>query len=206
MKIAKNCELIKAAIVNDTRLEMKWFDPEAEQLITVKFNRQSWDKATGQFIDDEEKAAKCEEWTQEYLGCSFDEAPNVSGIVHDVYCYENFNSLWEVEEINRPKKFEGPVKKIIKTNIESIYTDNVGIHVTYKYNDELYESKYATSEWIESMRKFVPDVEKTKRANRRFRDTFGVDPDDADSLIGAEIQVQVKKAFTSYYGEILPIV
>ena len=206
MELVKNCELVKAHIVDETRCEMKWYDSEGDRLLTVKFNRQSWDKNSGSFVDDEEKAAQCEAWAQEYIGCSFDEIPDTLGIVHDVYVYDRFNSLWEVEEVKRPKKFTEAIKKIIKTKIEEIYTDNVGIHVTYLYEGELYESKYGTSEWIEKMKKFVPDPDKEKKARKRFTDTFGVEVEDAQSLIGTEIQVQVKKAFSSDYGDILPIV
>lgn len=206
MEIVKNCELVKASIVNDTRCEMKWYDSEGDRLLTVKFNKQSWDKQSSTFVDDPEKAAQCEAWAQEYIGCSFDEIPETLGIVHDVYVYDRFNSLWEVEEVKRPKKFTEAIKKIIRTRIENVYIDNVGIHVEYLYEGDLYESKYGTSEWIDKLRKFVPDPDKEAKARKRFADTFGVEPEEAGTLIGTEIQVQVKKAFSSYYGDILPIV
>lgn len=205
MERIENCEMIKAEIVNNNRLEMKFYDRENDVLRTVKFNKQNYDREKGQFVDDPEKAQKCEEWSQKYFGCSFDEVPEQVGVSRDVYVYENFCSLWEAEETQRAKKFDGPVKGIIKTTIENIYTDNVGIHVEYKYNDELYESKYTTAEFVKDMKKWVRDPEREERALRRFKEIFGVDVSDKDSLIGVDIQVQVKKAFSSYYGEILPL-
>jgi hypothetical protein len=83
--------------------------------------------------------------------------------------------------------------------------DNVGIHVEYKYDGELYESKYTTSEFIKDLKKWVRDPERETRAYKRFKEIFGKDISQKDELIGAEIQVQVKKAFSSYYGEILPL-
>lgn len=205
MECIKNCQMIKAEIVNGTRLEMKFYDAENDLLRTVKFNRQSYDREKGQFVDDPAKAEKCEEWSQKYFGCSMDEVPEHVGAFHDVYVYDNFCSLWESDETQRAKKFDSPVKGIIKTKIENIYTDNIGIHVEYKYNGDLYESKYTTAEFIKDLKKWVRDPEREARAHKRFKEIFGKDISEKDELIGADIQVQVKKAFSSYYGEILPM-
>lgn len=205
MEIIKNCEMIKAEVVNGTRLEMKFYDAQNDVLRTVKFNRQSYDREKGQFIDDPEKAQKCEEWAQQYFGCSLDEVPEKVGAVHDIYVYDNFCSLWESEDTKRAKKFDSPVKGIIKTRIENIYKDNIGIHVEYLYNGELYESKYTCAEFIKDLKKWVRDPEREARALKRFKEIYGKDFSEKDELIGAEIQVQVKKAFSSYYGEVLPL-
>lgn len=205
MERIENCEMIRAEIVNGTRLEMKFYDKENDVLRTVKFNKQSYDREKGQFVDDPEKAQKCEEWSQTYFGCGFDDVPDQVGVSRDVYVYENFCSLWESEETQRAKKFDGPVKGIIKTKVENIYLDNIGIHVEYKYNDELYESKYTTAEFIKDLKKWVRDPEREARAYRRFKEIFGKEFSRKDELIGADIQVQVKKAFSSYYGDILPM-
>lgn len=205
MERIEQCEMIKAEIVNGNRLEMKFYDAKNDLLRTVKFNKQSYDREQGKFVDDQEKAQKCEEWSQKYFGCSFDEVPEQLGVSRDVYVYDNFCSLWESEDTQRAKKFDGPIKGIIKTQIENIYLDNVGIHVEYKYNDELYESKYTTSEFIKDLKKWVRDPDREARAYKRFKEIYGVDFSQKDQLIGREIQVQVKKAFSSYYGEILPL-
>lgn len=205
MLIRENCPMIKAEVVNGTRLEMKFYDQEDDVLRTVKFNRQRWDRDKGQFVDDEEKAQQCEEWSQQYFGCSFDEVPDHVGGFKTVYVYDNFCSLWETEETKRAKHFDNPVKGIIKTKIENIYTDQIGIHVEYLYNGDLYESKYTTAEFIKDLKKWVRDPEREARAKKRFKDIYGKDISEKDDLIGAEIQVQVKKAFSSYYGEVLPL-
>jgi len=205
MERIENCQMIKAEVVNGTRLEMKFYDQENDVLRTVKFNKQSYDREKGQFVDDPEKEQKCEEWSQKYFGCSFDEVPEQVGVCRDVYVYDNFCSLWEAEDTQWAKRFDAPVKGIIKTKIENIYKDQIGIHVEYLYNGELYESKYTCAEYIKDLKKWVRDPEREERALKRFRDIFGVDLADAKNVIGAEIQVQVKKAFTSYYGEILPL-
>lgn len=205
MEHIENCEMIKAEIVNGTRLEMKFYDQQNDVLRTVKFNKQNYDRERGQFVDDPEKAQKCEEWSQKYFGCSFDEVPEQIGVRRDVYVYENFCSLWECEETQRAKKFDSPIKGIIKTKIENIYTDQIGIHVEYLYNGETYESKYTTAEFIKDLKKWVRDPEREQRAYKRFKEIFGKDIGQKDELIGTEIQVQVKKAFNSYYGEILPL-
>ena len=81
----------------------------------------------------------------------------------------------------------------------------IGIHVEYMYNGELYESKYTTAEYLKDLKKWVRDPERETRAKKRFKEIYGKDISEADSLIGEEIQVQVKKAFSSYYGEVLPL-
>lgn len=205
MERIENCQMIKAEVVNGTRLEMKFYDPENDVLRTVKFNKQNWDREKGQFVDDPEKEQKCEEWSQKYFGCSFDEVPEQVGVCRDIYVYDKFCSLWETDDTQRAKRFDSPVKGIIKTKIENIYVDTVGIHVEYKYNDELYESKYTYAEFVKDLKKWVRDPEREDRAKRRFKDIFGKDISEKDTLIGEEIQVQVKKAFSSYYGEILPL-
>ena len=205
MERIENCEMIKAEIINGNRLEMKFYDSKNDVLRTVKFNKQNYDRENGKFVDDPEKAQKCEEWSQKYFGCSFDAVPEQVGVSRDVYVYDNFCSLWETDETPRAKKFDGPVKGIIKTRIENIYTDNIGIHVEYLYEGETYESKYTTAEYIKDLKKWVRDPERETRALKRFKEIFGKDIAEKDSLIGTEIQVQVKKAFSSYYGEILPL-
>lgn len=205
MERIENCQMIKAEVVNGTRLEMKFYDPENDVLRTVKFNKQNWDREKGQFVDDPEKEQKCEEWSQKYFGCSFDEVPEQVGVCRDIYVYDKFCSLWETDDTQRAKRFDSPIKGIIKTKIENIYVDTVGIHVEYKYNDELYESKYTYAEFVKDLKKWVRDPEREDRAKRRFKDIFGKDISEKDTLIGEEIQVQVKKAFSSYYGEILPL-
>ena len=151
MELIKNCELVKVEIINGKRCEMKFYDKENDVLRTVKFNRQSWDSSKGSFVDDPEKEAKCEEWANTYFGCSFDEIPTKTGAVKDVYVYENFNSLWETEETERPKRFTSPIRSIITTTIEDVIIDTIGIHVLYRYKGELYESKYTCAEYIKSM-------------------------------------------------------
>lgn len=205
MEIIKNCEMIKAEVVNGTRLEMKFYDAQNDVLRTVKFNRQSYDREKGQFVDDPEKAQKCEEWAQQYFGCSFDDVPEQVGAVRDIYVYDNFCSLWESEDTKRAKKFDSPIKGIIKTKIENIYKDQIGIHVEYLYSGDLYESKYTCAEFIKDLKKWVRDPEREARALKRFKEIYGKDFSEKDELIGAEIQVQVKKAFSSYYGEVLPM-
>ena len=175
MERIEQCEMIKAEVVNGNRLEMKFYDSKNDLLRTVKFNKQSYDREKGQFVDDPEKAQKCEEWSQKYFGCSFDEVPEQVGVSRDVYVYDNFCSLWESEDSQRAKKFDAPVKGIIKTSIENIYLDNVGIHVEYKYNDELYESKYTMAEYIKDLKKWVRDPERETRAYKRFKEIYGKD-------------------------------
>ena len=206
VKIVEAAEVIDCQIIDGKRAEIKLYDPQEDCLRTVKFNRQAWDRDANAFVDSEEKFQQCEEWAQTYFGCSFDDLPQAAiGQKKTVYVYDRFCSLWEVEMAERPAKFTGPVKGIIKTAVAGIETDQVGVHIRYMVGDQMHETTFKTAVWVESLKRFIRDPEKEARAKKKFEDTFGRPVEEAESLVGTEIQVQVKKAFNSYYGEILPL-
>lgn len=206
IRIVENAEVIDVQIIENKRAEIKLYDAGEDCLRTVKFNRQSWSKDANAFVDDPEKFQQCEEWAQTYFGCAFDDLPSAAiGQKKTVYVYDRFCSLWEVEMTERPEKFTGPVKGIIKTSVAGIETDQVGIHIRYAVDGQMHETVFKTAVWVDSLKRFIRDPEKEARARKKFEDTFGRPVEEAESLIGTEIQVQVKKAFNSYYGEILPL-
>ena len=67
----------------------------------VNFNKQIYDKDTKKFVDDAEKAQKCEEWAEEYFGLHFDRLAEAIGEKRDIYCYDNFNSLFDVQMVTK---------------------------------------------------------------------------------------------------------
>ena len=58
MERIENCEMIKAEIINNDRLEMKFYDAKNDVLRTVKFNKQSYDRASLWTIRKRPRSAK----------------------------------------------------------------------------------------------------------------------------------------------------
>lgn len=197
-------ELVKVNFEDNT-YKLIFFSEETKTLCTVKWNLQAYDKNNNCFVDSPEKAAQVEEWSKEYFGVDLSDIEKAIGTKKTIYCYEKFNSLWISEsKFVRFEKFTGKEKKSFQAVIKDVTVDNVGYHVSFEYEGKLYERKFATSEWIDTptMRGFYESTEKKTKADEKFKEIFGVTIEDKETLIGKEILVQVKKAFSSYYADI----
>lgn len=198
--LRKGLELVEVEYTNDNkRAILKFLDMENGELLEVNFNKQAW--VNGEYVDDEEKAVKVDEWCQKYFDTTFDDLASKVGETHDVYKYEKFNSLWEVDEVN---KFDVKQKgQIFTTNIESISDTGQKISIRYKVDGDLYETKYQYADYVEQLNQFFPNPQKKLKQYKKFKDLFGVDVENADEIIGKEIMVEVKVAFGKFaYGEI----
>lgn len=198
--LRKGLELVEVEYTNDNkRAILKFLDMENGELLEVNFNKQAW--VNGEYVDDEEKAAKVDEWCQKYFDTTFDDLASKVGETHDVYKYEKFNSLWEADEVN---KFDVKQKgQIFTTNIESISDTGQKISIRYKVDGDLYETKYQYADYVEQLNQFFPNPQKKLKQYKKFKDLFGVDVENADEIIGKEIMVEVKVAFGKFaYGEI----
>lgn len=198
--LREDLELVEVEYTNDNkRAILKFLDMENGELLEVNFNKQAW--VNGEYVDDEEKAAKVDEWCQKYFDTTFDDLASKVGETHDVYKYEKFNSLWEADEVN---KFDVKQKgQIFTTNIESISDTGQKISIRYKVDGDLYETKYQYADYVEQLNQFFPNPQKKLKQYKKFKDLFGVDVENADEIISKEIMVEVKVAFGKFaYGEI----
>lgn len=199
MELRKDLELVNVEY-NGKKAVMTFLDREAKAVRIVNFNQQVYDREKGGFIDSAEKAEQVEKWCQDYFGLSFATLTNAIGTLHDVYVYENFNSLWESEQV---MKFSADMLgQIYQTSIESVDIDDYAIRVRYKIDGQVYESKMSYGVYQEAMKEWFVDPLKKARQYDKFLTKFGVPVEEAQSIVGHPLMVEVKMAMGKYvYGE-----
>lgn len=202
MELKKDLELVMVDYdENGKKVTLNFLDAENEEIRDVSFNKQSYNQEKQKFEDDPEKEEKVVNKINELFGCGFDDLEAKIGVTKDVYCYEKFNSLYEVDMVDKfPMEMKGD---IINTEIKEIIVDNIGIRIRYDWDGKTYESKMMYADYIESMKKFLTNPNKKKKQIAKFKEKFGVDVEDKDQLIGHHIMVEVKVAGGKFpYGDI----
>lgn len=198
--LSKDLELVEVTY-DGPKAVLVFYDEENGIIRTINFNKQSYDQATKKYIDDPEKAEKVEKWCQDYFEVSFDELTSAIGQRKDVYVYDNFSSLFEVDQVD--KFTEDMQGEIFTTDIESIEDTGTKIAIRYKYDGKLFESKFQYAKYVEALKKFLTDPKDKEKAYEKFEKKFKVPFDKKDELIGESIMIEVKKAGGKWlYGEI----
>lgn len=200
MELRKNLQLVSVEYEsNRQKAVMTFLDKERRQIRVVNFNRQVY--ADGKYVDDAEKAAKVDQWCADYFQCGFDDLPNCVGQTKDVYCYEKFNSLWEVEQI---EKFTvDMVGQIYQTEVKEITVDDYFIKIRYEIEGKTYESKMSFGVYMKESKEWYQDPVKKESQYQRFLEKYHVPVEEKDKLIGHPLMVEVKSAFgNNYYGDI----
>lgn len=196
MELLKGLELVGVEIEDGKKASMYFLDTEKEEIRTVQFNKQSYDQDKRKFIDDNEKAEKVEKWCNEFFNCTFDNLESAVGAKKDVYVYDMYCSLWEVDQVDKFK--EEDVNLIDSGKIKEIICDNVGIKIRIEYNDKTYESKMSYSVWLDAQNKFITDPQKKIKQFEKFKDKFGVSIENKDKLVGTQVMFEVKRAMGKY--------
>lgn len=200
MEIRKNLELVAVDYEsNGKKAVMTFLDAERRQVRVVNFNRQSF--RDGKYVDDPDKAEKVDQWCADYFKCGFAELGEQIGVKLDVYCYDRFNSLWEIEQI---AKFTADmVGQIYQTEVKDITVDDYFIKIHYDIEGKTYESKMSYGIFMQGTREWYQDPVKKESQYKKFEEKFHVPVERKDELIGHPLMVEVKTAFGSnYYGDI----
>lgn len=200
MEIRKELELVNVEYEsNGQKAVMTFLDRERKQVRVVNFNRQSY--SNGKYIDDPEKAKKVDQWCADYFQSDFGGLAECIGQKKDVYCYEKFNSLWEVEQI---EKFTADMKgQIFQTEVKEILVDDYFIKIRYEIDGKTYESKMTFGVFNKESKEWYQDPIKQASQYAKFEDKYHVPVERKDELIGHPLMVEVKSAFgTNYYGDI----
>lgn len=198
--LRKDLELVDVEYDNNGKKAiLRFLDVDNAELLEVNFNKQSY--INGEFADDEKKAEQVEEWCKEYFDCGFDELKSKVGTKKDVYKYDQFNALWEVDIINKfDKKDKG---KIFETTIKEVVDTGQRISVKFEYEEKTYEKKFQYSDYVESLEKWFVNPQKKDKQFGKFEELFGVSVEEADKIIGKPIMVEVKMAYGKYpYADI----
>lgn len=186
---------------NDGVATLTFLDKEQGQILQVKLFSKKFDKDAKKMVEDEEQAEKAEKHAQSYFGVSFDDLNKAVGQEHDIYVYDRFCSLWEVDVVEKlSKDMEGD---IFQTSIEEIKDDGKGIRIRFKHEGKTYESKMMYSDYKESLGQWFVNPNKQNSQYSKFEEKFGVNIKNSDEIIGNDIMIEVKVAFGKHaYADI----
>lgn len=202
MELLEQLELVD--VENDgSKAVLTFLDEERGEVREVNFNKQSFDRDKGKFVDDPEKAEKVDQWAEDYFNVSFDKLGQAIGDKKDVYAYNKFNSLWEVKMISKfDKSMEG---QIFETTVTNAHDDGIGIRIEFEYDGDTYESKMMYSDYLENKKQFFVNPQKRTKQFEKFEDKFSISAENPEKLNGKNIMVEVKVAFGKFpYAEIKP--
>lgn len=200
LDLRKDLELAEVVYSGDKKkATMAFLDRDLGEVLEVNFNKQEY--KDGNWIDNEEKAEQVNEWCKEYFDLKFEDLTKAIGRKMDVYKYEKFNSLWEVNYVEKFKvEDEG---KIIQTKISEVVDDGRAIRIRFEYNGSTYESKMGYAKYYEATKEWFTDPQKKDAQYKKFKEKFGVSVEKADSIVGKDIMCEVKVAFKKFaYVEI----
>jgi len=203
MELKEQLEIVDVQFEDNKKATIIFLDEEMGEIREVNFNKQKYDQDSKKFVDDQEKAQQVEEWCQEHFGLPFDRLAETIGERKDVYCYDNFNSVFPVKMI---QKFdEDMVGQIFEVEIVHAEDDGKKISFQFEYDGELYESKMQYADYLEARKEWFINPQKRKKQYEKFEEKFGMLVGEIEKMIGKTVMVEVKKAMGKYvYSEIKP--
>jgi hypothetical protein len=202
MELLEQLELVDV-VYEDKKATLVFLHEEKGEIREVNFNKQVYDENTKKFIDNEEKAAKVEEWSEEYFNLPFDRLGDAIGERKDIFCYDNFNSLFEVQLIT---KFDDDMEgQIFETEVVKAVDDGKKISIQFEYEGNLYESKMQYADYLEARKEWFINPQKRTKQYKKFEEKFNLPVDRIEEMVGKTVMVEVKKAMGKYiYNEIKP--
>ena len=202
MEFLEQLELVDVTF-EDKKAVLTFLDEDRGEIREVNFNKQSYDSDVNKFVDDEEKAAKVEEWCEEHFNLPFDRLAEAIGERKDIYAYDKFNSLFEVKQIAKFDK--DMVGQILQVDITNVEDDGIKISIQFEYEGETYESKMTYADYLEAKKQWFVNPLKKKKQFEKFEDKFGITVDEKEKLIGETVMIEIKLAFGKFvYVEIKP--
>lgn len=200
MELLKGLEIVEVEYSNDGKKAVfTLFDAERQEIREISFNKQVYND--GEWSDNAEKAAKVVQWCSDLFGLGFDKLTDTVGTKHDVYAYDTFNSFFPVDIVE--KFTEQMFGEIYSTEIEKIEVSDLFIKIRYKIEGKTYESKQTLSNYVASMKKYLPNPNRALKEYEKFEKKFGCSVQEADTLVGLPIMVEVRKAPNgSFWGDI----
>ena len=203
MELKENLEIVDVVFEDNKKATIIFLDEEMGEIREVNFNKQKYDQDSKKFVDDQEKAQQVEDWCQEHFGLPFDRLAETIGERKDVYCYDNFNSVFPVKMI---QKFDDDmVGQIFEVEIIHAEDDGKKISLQFEYEGGLYESKMQYADYLEARKEWFINPQKRKKQYEKFEEKFGMLVGEIEQMIGKTVMVEVKKAMGKYvYSEIKP--
>ena len=202
-EILEQLELVDVIIEDNKKATLVFLHEERGEIREVNFNKQVYDQTTKKFVDDAEKAQKAEEWAQEYFGLDFEQLAQAIGERKDVYCYDNFNSLFEVQQITKFE--EDMLGQVFEVEVTNAFDDGKKIAIQFEYEGNLYESKMQYADYVEAKKEWFINPIKQKKQYEKFENKFQMPVTEVENMIGKNVLVEVKKAMGKWiYTEVKP--
>ena len=202
MELLAQLELVDV-VYQDKQVSLIFLDEERGEVREVKWNKQVFDSASNKYVDDEEKAKKCEDWAQEFFGLPFDNLAQAIGERRDVYTYDRFNSLYEVKIISKFSK--DMVGQIMQVTVSEVDDDGTAILIKFEYEGDTYASRMRYADFLEVKKQFFINPIKQKKVYEKFHEKFGIPIEDKDQLVGQSVMIEIKLAFgKDVYVEVKP--
>ena len=187
----------------DKQAILTFLDEEKGEIREVKLNKQVFDSNTNKFIDDDEKAEKVEKIAQEHFGLSFDHLSQAIGERRDIFAYDRFNSLYEVDIISKFDK--DMVGQIMEVEVSDVVDDGKAIFIKFQYEGDTYASKMQYADYLENKKQWFINPIKQRKQYDKFFDKYQLSIEDKDQLVGQKVMIEIKLAFGSFvYVEIKP--
>ena len=202
MELLEQLELVDV-VFQDKQVSLVFLNEEKGEIHEVKWNKQVFDSANNKFVDDEEKAQKCEAWAQEYFGLTFDTLAQAIGERRDVFAYDRFNSLYEVKILSKFDK--DMVGQIMQVDVSEVEDDGTAILIKFEYEGNTYASRMRYADYLEVKKQFFVNPIKQKKQYEKFQEKFGISVENKDQLVGQSVMIEIKLAFgKDVYVEIKP--
>lgn len=202
MERLEKLELVEVTF-EDKKVVFTFLDEERGEIREVQWNKQVYDSDNQKWIDDAEKAAKVDEWCEEYFGLEFEQLAQAIGERKDVYAYDNFNSLWEVKMIQKFDK--DMVGQIMEVEVSEVEDDGKAIHIRFEYDGETYENKMQYADYLEAKKQWFVNPVKRKKQYEKFEEKFHISIDNKEELVGKTIMIEIKLAFKKFvYVDVKP--
>jgi hypothetical protein len=203
MELLEQLELVDVVFEDLKKATLVFLDESRGEIREVNFNKQKFDQDSKKFVDDAEKAEQVEEWCQEHFILPFERLAECIGERKDIYCYDNFNSLFPVKMIS--KFDEEMLGQIFETEVVHAEDDGKKISIQFEYDGELYESKMQYADYLDARKEWFINPQKRKKQYEKFEDKFGLLVGEIEQMVGKTVMVEVKKAMGKYiYSEIKP--
>lgn len=200
VKVLENLELVDVKF-EDSKAVLTFLDDENGEIREVNFNKKIYDN--GNWVEDTEKSEKVEGWCQDYFGLSFDTLGQAVGDRKTVYCYDKFNSLFEVAQIS--KFDEDMLGQILSVEITEVIDDGNAIKIRFDYEGDTYESKMGYSTFLETKNEWFVNPQKKLTQYAKFKTKFHIDVENKEELVGKTVMVEIKKAMGKFiYVEVKP--
>ena len=135
-------ELVDVIFEDNKKVTLVFLHEERGEIREVNFNKQVYDKETKNLLMMLKKRKSAEEWAEEYFGLEFDRLAEAIGERKDVYCYDNFNSLFEVQMVTKFE--EDMLGQVFETEVTNAFDDGKKIAIQFEYEGNFMNRKCNT--------------------------------------------------------------